>query len=369
MQEKTRKKLPPAELDDILGDHRRWLESEGSHGRRADLRCCDLSNRDLFGVVLKMAVLKDIDFSHANLRTADLKQADIHNCRFHKAHMQWSILKGAGLHNSDLTQANLQFCDFSDTTMSDADFAGAFFHNAYHGNAELRNVNLAGTNLRFSTWSSSELFQIKFTASTIQQADFSYASLREIDFRKARIFNTDFTGSDLNEVDFSAARLENVNFQGTDLDPIYLQEMEEIWIIGLGQFGCIAFQRLSETLKDGHFVLVDPVEENILKCKGPAATLRISDGVKFLERHLKKGRKPDWIIPALPLHLAAEWILLYLGPKRLRRIPLPSEIETLVPNPIRGSEGNIYVSHADFKCPADCEEPREIGRASCRERV
>jgi len=136
--------------------------------------------------------------------------------------------------------------------------------------------------------------------------------------------------------------------------------MEEIWIIGLGQFGCIAFQRLSETLKDGNFVLVDPVAENILKCKGPAATLRISDGVKFLERHLKKGRKPDWIIPALPLHLAAEWILLYLRPKRLRRIPLPSEIETLVPNPIRGSEGNIYVSHADFKCPADCEEPRDI---------
>ena len=136
--------------------------------------------------------------------------------------------------------------------------------------------------------------------------------------------------------------------------------MEEIWIIGLGQFGCIAFQRLSETLKEGHFVLVDPVEENILKCKGPAATLRISDGVKFLERHLKKGRKPDWIIPALPLHLAAEWILMHLGADRLRRIPLPAEIEDLVPNPIRGSEGNIYVSHADFKCPDDCDEPRDI---------
>ena len=27
MQEKTRKMLPPDELNDILGDHRRWLES------------------------------------------------------------------------------------------------------------------------------------------------------------------------------------------------------------------------------------------------------------------------------------------------------------------------------------------------------
>jgi len=136
--------------------------------------------------------------------------------------------------------------------------------------------------------------------------------------------------------------------------------MEEIWIIGLGHFGNIAFTRLSETLKDSHFVLVDPVEKNLLKCKGPAATLRVSDGVKFLERYLKKGRKPDWIIPALPVHLAAEWILLHLGSVRLRRVPLPAELDRQVPNPIRGSEGNLYVSHADFKCPADCDEPRDI---------
>jgi hypothetical protein len=136
--------------------------------------------------------------------------------------------------------------------------------------------------------------------------------------------------------------------------------MEEIWIIGLGKFGFIAFQRLSKTLKDRHFVLVDPIEENLPKSTGPTTTLRISDGVEFLGRHLKKDRKPDWIIPALPVHLAAEWILRHLGPNRLRRISLPSGIETLVPNPIRGSEGNIYVSHADFKCPADCEEPQDI---------
>jgi hypothetical protein len=136
--------------------------------------------------------------------------------------------------------------------------------------------------------------------------------------------------------------------------------MEKIWIIGLGQFGHIAFRRLSETLKDRHFVLVDPVEENLLKCTGSTATLRISDGVKFLERHLKTGRKPDWIIPALPVHLAAEWILLHLGPTRLRRLPPPSIIETLGPNPVRGSEGNIYVSHADFKCPDDCDESQNI---------
>ena len=136
--------------------------------------------------------------------------------------------------------------------------------------------------------------------------------------------------------------------------------MEEIWIIGVGQFGYIAFQRLSDTGKDRYFTLVDPVEKNLLKCKGPTTTLRISDGVEFLESYLKKGRQPDWIIPALPVHLAAEWLLLHLGPDNLRRIPPLPEIETLVPNSIRGAEGNIYVSHAAFRCPADCDEPRDI---------
>lgn len=136
--------------------------------------------------------------------------------------------------------------------------------------------------------------------------------------------------------------------------------MEEIWIIGVGRFGALAFQRLSEAVNSRHFVLVDPVEENLLRCKGPTATLEVSDGIEFLEKHLKKGRKPDWIIPALPVHLAAEWFLLNLGPKRLRRVPLPTELDRLVPNPMRGSEGNLYVSHADFRCPADCDEPRDI---------
>jgi hypothetical protein len=136
--------------------------------------------------------------------------------------------------------------------------------------------------------------------------------------------------------------------------------MEEIWIIGVGRFGQIAFQRLSDAGEDRHFVLVDPEAEKLQRYKDTTATLEVSDGVEFLEKCLKIGRKPDWIIPALPVHLAAEWILLHLGPTRLRRVPLPSELDPLVPNPIRGSEGNLYVSHADFKCPADCDEPRDI---------
>ncbi|MBM3303078.1 MAG: potassium transporter [Deltaproteobacteria bacterium] len=137
--------------------------------------------------------------------------------------------------------------------------------------------------------------------------------------------------------------------------------MEEIWIIGVGQFGTLAYRRLSERRKKRRFVLVDPNKENLLRCEGPHAILEESDGVDYLTRHLDdKGRKPDWIIPALPVHLAAEWILSRLASEGVRRIPIPPEIEPLLPNPMRGSEGNIYVSHADFRCPDDCAEPRDL---------
>jgi Trk K+ transport system NAD-binding subunit len=88
-----------------------------------------------------------------------------------------------------------------------------------------------------------------------------------------------------------------------------LVTMEEIWIIGVGRFGQIAFQRLSKAGKNRHFVLVDPIAENLRSFKGSTASLEVSDGIEFLEKHLTNGCQPDWIIPALPIHLAAEWFL------------------------------------------------------------
>jgi hypothetical protein len=136
--------------------------------------------------------------------------------------------------------------------------------------------------------------------------------------------------------------------------------MEKYWIIGVGHFGYLAYTRLLQAGKNRHFVLVDSNEKSLAKCKGPNSVPIVSDGVEFLEMHLKRGDKPDWVVPALPLHLAAEWVLLSLGPQMLKRVPIPSAIETRLPHPSHGADGNLYVSHANFKCPDNCEEPRDI---------
>ena len=84
--------------------------------------------------------------------------------------------------------------------------------------------------------------------------------------------------------------------------------METIWIIGVGQFGQHAVRSLSKQHRDWHFVLVDPVEVNLIKAQTDRCTLKKADGVEFLNQHLLDPENgPAWIVPALPIHLAGDW--------------------------------------------------------------
>lgn len=131
---------------------------------------------------------------------------------------------------------------------------------------------------------------------------------------------------------------------------------ETLWIIGAGRFGMIALERLSRIKKDARFVVVDPDERRFFPVEHPRCAFENTDGVDFLLRRLDPESPPDWIIPALPVHLAAEWCLGRLAP-RSRRIPVDDGLDALLPNPVRGAGGDIYVTHADFLCPDDCPEP------------
>lgn len=138
--------------------------------------------------------------------------------------------------------------------------------------------------------------------------------------------------------------------------------MKEIWIIGAGRFGRMAADRLTGKIKGSRLVLVDLEAEKLHGAGGPGRTLIQADGAAYLAEHLPGGKEqhPDWIVPAVPIHLAAEWLLLDLGKKDLKRVPIPGEVDPLLPNPLRTAIGNIFVSHADFLCPDDCAEPRDI---------
>lgn len=64
------------ELQDILTLHRKWLYGKEG-GKRADLRCADLSGADLRDTDLSGADLRCADLRDTDLRRADLSGADL----------------------------------------------------------------------------------------------------------------------------------------------------------------------------------------------------------------------------------------------------------------------------------------------------
>jgi len=130
------------------------------------------------------------------------------------------------------------------------------------------------------------------------------------------------------------------------------------WIIGAGQFGAKAAQRLARKHPGARLTVVDCDLAALKPFQKLPVMCVYQEGAMYLAQHLDGQSLPDWIIPAAPIHLAFEWVRFKVVQERsLEVIAVPEEIEAMVPNPIRGREGQIFVSYADFVCPDNCAEP------------
>jgi uncharacterized protein YjbI with pentapeptide repeats len=87
------------DLNLILAQHRRWLDTGGRAGKRADLTGADLRG--------------------ANLYHADLDDADLYGASLNGAYLTGAYLNGANLAGANLTGATL-----NGTNLKDASLAG-----------------------------------------------------------------------------------------------------------------------------------------------------------------------------------------------------------------------------------------------------
>ncbi|HLA39135.1 MAG TPA: pentapeptide repeat-containing protein, partial [Candidatus Glassbacteria bacterium] len=121
VQDSERLEAPAATtsaLQEILEQHRVWLQSNGGAGQQANL-CrgiftgADLTDVNLRDAVLHQAVLKGADllltdFQGASLLQADLQGANLLGARFQDANLQGANLEEAtGLQGEQLAGANL----------------------------------------------------------------------------------------------------------------------------------------------------------------------------------------------------------------------------------------------------------------------
>lgn len=131
-------------------------------------------------------------------------------------------------------------------------------------------------------------------------------------------------------------------------------------IIGAGHFG----RRAAGILKnksDSPILIIDKEKESFEHIEALPSEKIVCDGVSFLVKNIHALNPSNFIIPAIPLHLAAEWLKSYLYTHgwTIRVRNLPEEILSHLPHVWQGIGGTLLISYADFLCPDDCPEPSD----------
>jgi hypothetical protein len=136
--------------------------------------------------------------------------------------------------------------------------------------------------------------------------------------------------------------------------------MARYLILGAGKFGRLALERLRVQDERAQLLVVDwsaqALQAQVLLTFGAQGVE--AEAVAFLVESLGKGAAWDWIIPAIPEHLAFSW--LRQGPLAgtgWETLAVPPELATLTPVAVQGREGELYLSRARHLCPDDCPEP------------
>lgn len=138
--------------------------------------------------------------------------------------------------------------------------------------------------------------------------------------------------------------------------------MRNVWVVGAGKFGLNAIERIKQMYPEVSLTVIDQKRKNPdSEALAHGVVYVRGDGVDFLDKALVETNRPDWIIPAIPVHVACAWIKRRLSLTRdVRDMNLPERLADLLPNTLQGRHGELYCSVADFYCPDDCNEPYEV---------
>ena len=189
------REISEEELTEVLSEHKKWLDSNGKKGKRADLDYTDLS-----GINLSRANLSRANLSGAYLWGAILSGANLSGADLSGASLSESNLSGANLSGADLWGANLSGTDLSESNLSGADLSGAKLLATY----------LFGTDL-----SEANLFRANLSKTDLSRADLSGANLSEANLWEADLSEANLSGADLYFANLRNAKLENVKYDDT----------------------------------------------------------------------------------------------------------------------------------------------------------
>lgn len=160
-----------------------------------NLKCMNLSERDLRLANFHSSILAGACFKRSNLAGAVLSECDLS-----KADLSGSNLQGANLKEADLTGANLDGSDLTGALLDDAIFENASVQGAVLEKVSARCVNFSEANLK----------QAKFADSNLKEGNFSKARLDLADFQGANLFAASVIGASGKEINMTGADISEL---------------------------------------------------------------------------------------------------------------------------------------------------------------
>jgi hypothetical protein len=139
--------------------------------------------------------------------------------------------------------------------------------------------------------------------------------------------------------------------------------MASYLILGAGKFGRLALARLSAQDRTPRFAVVDhnpaALATGLPEANAHLAKIR-AEVADFLQDHFTDYASWDWLIPMVPVHVAAITLKQRLVGAGWEFMDVPQALADLAPVAIRGPQGELYLSRAAHLCPDDCPEPPDF---------
>lgn len=220
------------EIARILLEHRKWVETRGKEGQKAnltganlrgiDLREANLSKAILMEANLSRAVLAKANLSEADLTKANLSEADLTDAKLKGAFLTSAKLRGTLLTKADLAGAILRRADLRNAVLREADLTGAVLREADMAEAFLLEAKLKKADLSYAGLKGADLTQADMKEVSLIEADLSFAKIQKANLQEAKLEKAKLSQADLTESDLTGANLNGADLSGAALKKIKL---------------------------------------------------------------------------------------------------------------------------------------------------
>ena len=177
-----RKQNMTPELNQVLEQHKLWIETNGAEGQRANL-----FDAELYCAYLAGTDLRDVNLIGANLARANLWGANLYAANLTGANLNCANLLGANLINANLLGANLKDANLSRANLRDANLRDANLYNANLSGANLSGANLYNADLRGANLEDANLEDVSFINADLRDANITGANITITFFEKASL--------------------------------------------------------------------------------------------------------------------------------------------------------------------------------------